>query len=212
MKTKNALLLVDLQNDFMPNGALAVPRGDELIPIANKLSPLFKTVIATQDWHPADHISFAESHPGTKIGDVIDCYNEPQILWPVHCVQNSHGADFAAGLDTKHFHIFHKGIETGIESYSPFYDNLKMRSTGLEEFLTENEITDLYIGGLATDYCVLYAVRDARDFDFNVFVVKDMCRGIDAQPGDCEKAFKEMTERGAILITSQELIAGGPLQ
>jgi nicotinamidase/pyrazinamidase len=158
-----ALILVDLQNDFVPGGALAVKDGDQVIPIANAMQKHVDLVIATQDWHPADHGSFAANHPGKKIGDVIDLNGLPQILWPVHCVQNTRGAEFVPGLNTDRFaQIFRKGIDPTIDSYSTFFDNAHRRSTGLADCLKPRGVTDVYLMGLATDYCVKFSALDAR--------------------------------------------------
>lgn len=203
-----ALILIDLQNDFLPGGALAVADGDQVIPIANHVQPFFDLIIATQDWHPADHGSFAANHPGKKPGDVIDLNGLPQILWPVHCVQNTAGAAFAPGLETGTIHkIFQKGTDPGIDSYSAFFDNAHRRATGLGDYLKSKEVENLYILGLATDYCVKFSVLDAQQLGFRVFVIEDGCRAVNLQPGDDSRAFAEMREKGAILLQSREIEA-----
>src|SRR5262245_10541052 len=180
---KSALLLVDLQNDFLPGGALGVPQGDEVIPIANRLSRHFDLVIATQDWHPANHGSFAASHPGRRPGDRIQLAGLEQILWPTHCVQGSRGAEFAPGLDTTKFaRVFHKGTDSLLDSYSAIFDNARRKSTGLDAYLSEQGITDVYIAGLATDYCVKYTAHDARELGFHTHVIGDACRGVNLRP------------------------------
>jgi len=200
------LIIVDLQNDFLPGGALAVPHGDEVVPLANKLQGRFELVLATQDWHPADHGSFAANHPGKKPGDRIILDDIEQILWPVHCVQNTHGADFAPSFDTSLIaQVFHKGIDPRIDSYSTFFDNAHRRRTGLGEYLKERSINDVYLLGLALDYCVKYSALDARHLGFNTHIILDGCRGIGLAPGDIDRAIDEMTEAGAILLQSHDL-------
>jgi nicotinamidase/pyrazinamidase len=203
---KGVLILVDLQNDFLPGGALAVPHGDEVIPIANKVQQRFELVVATQDWHPSDHGSFAANHPGKKPGDRIMLDGIEQILWPVHCVQNTHGAEFAAEFDTSRIaHIFHKGTERLIDSYSTFFDNAHRRHTGLAHYLEKRGIKDIYLMGLALDYCVKYSALDARHLGLNTYVIIDGCRGIELEPGDIDRAIDEMKEAGAIILKSPEL-------
>jgi len=199
----NALIIVDLQNDFLPGGALPVPHGDELIPLANELQGSFELVVATKDWHPPDHGSFAANHPGKKPGDRIMLDGIEQILWPVHCVQNTRGAEFAAAFDTSRIaHVFHKGIDPRIDSYSTFFDNAHRRRTGLGEYLKERSIKDIYLLGLALDYCVKYSALDARHLGFNTHIILDGCRGIGLAPGDIDRAIDEMRRAGAILLQS----------
>ncbi|HEY4271366.1 MAG TPA: bifunctional nicotinamidase/pyrazinamidase [Candidatus Udaeobacter sp.] len=202
----NTLILVDLQNDFLPSGALPVPHGDEVIPVANELQRKFELVLATKDWHPRDHGSFAANHPGKKPGDRIILDGIEQILWPEHCVQNTRGAEFAASFDTSRIaHIFHKGTDPQIDSYSTFFDNAHRRHTGLAHYLKELGIRDIYLMGLALDYCVKYSALDARQLGMNTFVIVDGCRGIELQPGDIGRALDEMKRAGAILIKSNDL-------
>jgi nicotinamidase/pyrazinamidase len=201
-----ALIIVDLQNDFLPGGALPVPQGDEVISHANELQRRFELVLATQDWHPPDHGSFAANHPGKKPGDRITLDGIEQILWPVHCVQNTHGAEFAAAFDTSRIaHVFHKGIESNIDSYSTFFDNAHRRHTGLAHYLRKRSIKDIYLMGLALDYCVKYSALDARQLDLNTHVILDGCRGIELNPGDIDRAFEEMKCAGAIILKSGDL-------
>jgi len=203
-----ALILVDLQNDFLPGGAMAVPEGDQLIPVANRVQALFDVVVASQDWHPADHGSFAVSHPGREPGDQIELAGLPQILWPTHCVQDSPGARLAPGLETSRIdRIFYKGSDPQIDSYSCFHDNGRRQSTGLAEYLRDQGIDTVFILGLATDYCVKFSVLDAVDLGFAVHLVLDGCRGIDLEPGDVDRALAEMREAGATLVSSQSLLA-----
>lgn len=201
MVEKKALILVDLQNDFCPGGSLAVPEGEAVILAANKLFPYFDLVVATQDWHPADHLSFAENHHGRKIGEIIALNGVSQVLWPAHCVQHSQGADFHPLLNVKHIqHIFQKGTDKNIDSYSAFFDNARLRATGLGDFLKSHEVEEVYLIGLATDYCVKYSALDAVQLGFQVYVIQDACRGVDLEIGDSQKAFEEMEAAGVHLI------------
>lgn len=208
MKTlkKKALILVDIQNDFLPGGALAVKEGDQILPVVRTLEEKpFDVVVATQDWHPAQHGSFANIH-GRKVGDVIDLYGLPQILWPVHCVQGSPGADFGFGWNTgKIDKIIHKGMDPKIDSYSTFFDNGHTRSTGLEEYLRKKGIEEIYLAGLATDYCVKYSALDALRLGFKVYVIEDGCRAVNLKPGEHERALHEMHAAGAHIIRSSEI-------
>ena len=207
MTINAALIMVDLQNDFCEGGALEVAGGSAVVPLANQLQKSFKVVIATQDWHPADHTSFASNHPGHGISDVVRTDHVLQILWPDHCIQGSHGADFHPDLDTRHISkIFHKGVDSSIDSYSAFFDNEHLRSTGLSDYLREHHIRDVYILGLATDYCVKYSALDAKQSGFNVYVIEDACRGVDLAEGDVEKALNEMRAIGIHVITSDTIL------
>jgi nicotinamidase/pyrazinamidase len=202
----NALIIVDLQNDFLPGGALAVSHGDEVIPIADELQQRFELVLATKDWHPPDHGSFASNHPNKKPGDRIILDGIEQILWPVHCVQNTHGAEFAAGFDTRRIaHVFHKGTERNIDSYSTFFDNAHRRHTGLAHYLEKRSIKNIYLMGLALDYCVKYSVLDARQLGLNTHVIVDGCRGIELENGDIDRALDEMKQTGATILKSGDL-------
>jgi nicotinamidase/pyrazinamidase len=192
-----ALLVVDIQNDFLPGGALAVPEGEQVIPLANRLLQQFELVVATQDWHSPDHGSFAANHPGKRPGDIIDLNGLRQILWPVHCVQNTPEAAFAASLDTGRFtRIFQKGTDPGIDSYSGFFDNGHRKATGLGDFLKAREVTDVFIAGLTTDYCVRFTSLDAVALGFRVHVILDACRGVNLHPGDVAQAIGEMKQAG----------------
>jgi nicotinamidase/pyrazinamidase len=202
----NALIIVDLQNDFLPGGPLAVPHGDEVIPIANESQQRFELVLATQDWHPPNHGSFAANHPGKEPGDRILLDGIEQILWSVHCVQNTHGAEFAAAFDTSRVaRVFHKGIDPMIDSYSTFFDNAHRRETGLADYLKKRGIKDIYLMGLALDYCVKYSTLDARQLGLNTHVIVDGCRGIELEPGDIGRALDEMKRAGAVLLKSSDL-------
>jgi nicotinamidase/pyrazinamidase len=201
-----ALVIVDLQNDFLPGGALPVPGGDEVIPLANQLQNQFGLVVATQDWHPPDHGSFAVNHPGTKPGDRIMLDGIEQILWPVHCVQDTHGAEFASSFDTKRIaSVFQKGIDPRIDSYSAFFDNAHRRATGLGDYLKDRSVKDVYLLGLALDYCVKYSALDACQLGFETHVIVDACRGIALEPGDLDRALEEIKKAGATLVQSREL-------
>jgi nicotinamidase/pyrazinamidase len=201
-----ALIIVDLQNDFLPGGALPVPHGDEVIPLANELQQQFALVVATKDWHPPNHGSFAANHAGKKPGDGIILDGIEQILWPVHCVQNTHGADFASSFDTRRIaHVFHKGVQRNIDSYSTFFDNAHRRHTGLADYLRKRSIKDIYLLGLALDYCVKYSALDARELGLNTYVILDGCRGIELELGDIDRALEEMKAAGATILKSSDL-------
>jgi nicotinamidase/pyrazinamidase len=198
-----ALILVDLQYDFCPGGALAVARGDQTVAIANRLLPYFSIVAATQDWHPANHESFAAQHPGKKPGDVIDLHGQPQVLWPSHCVQGTIGAALHSDLDqSKITEVFHKGTDREIDSYSGFFDNGHQKATGLAEWLRARWITRVYVMGLATDYCVKATALDARSLGFHTWVIEDGCRAVDLRPGDGDRALAEMRDAGATIVES----------
>ena len=198
-----ALLLIDLQYDFCPGGALAVAHGDETIPVANRLLSKFSTIVATQDWHPPDHGSFAVNHPGTKPYEMSELAGLPQVLWPAHCVQGTRGAELHGDLDRNLItEVFRKGTDPAIDSYSGFFDNGHRKSTGLGDWLKQREIQKVYILGLATDYCVKFTTLDARQLGFEVAVVVDACRGVNLDPGDSDKAFAEMRAAGASLVES----------
>jgi nicotinamidase/pyrazinamidase len=201
-----ALIVVDVQNDFVPGGALAVREGDRVVPVANDLMRRFNLVVATQDWHPADHGSFAANHPGRRAGEVIDLNGLPQVLWPVHCVQGTHGAEFVPGLAMDRFdHVFRKGTEAGIDSYSGFFDNGHRRATGMGDWLTERSVRDIYVLGLATDYCVKFTALDGLKLGFKVWLVEDGCRGVELQPGDVGRAIEEMKAAGVHIVSSDEI-------
>jgi nicotinamidase/pyrazinamidase len=205
---REALLIVDVQNDFLPGGALPVPHGDEVIAVANRLSLRFDLVIATQDWHPADHGSFAANHPGHRVGDVIQLNGLPQMLWAVHCVQESAGAQFAAGLDIGRIsRVFRKGTDPAIDSYSGLFDNGHRHSTGLGEFLHAEGVKSVYVMGLATDYCVKFTALDAIAVGFDVRLMQDGCRGVELSPGDVDRALEEMRRSGVKMVASGDVHA-----
>lgn len=206
MNTKQALLLIDLQNDFCPNGALAVRYGDQVMAVANQLQPQFMHVIASKDWHPADHVSFAVNHPDHDLFDVIESNGLSQTLWPVHCVQHAHGAEFHPLLNISAIkHIVYKGRDKHIDSYSAFFDNAHLKATDLHEYLQSLGVTDLFIMGLATDYCVKFTALDAVKLGYHVVLIEDGCRGVEQQPGDIEKACQEMRAAGVVFMQSGEL-------
>ena len=207
MTQNTALLLIDIQNDFCKTGSLAVPHADEIIVIANQLMPFFSTIVATQDWHPAHHMSFASSHPLKKPGDCMMTAQGSQILWPDHCLQHSHGAQLHPALHSEKItRIFYKGTDQTIDSYSAFYDNHHLKSTGLTQWLRQKNIDTLYVMGLATDYCVQYSCLDAVMDQFSVHLIVDGCRGVNLQKNDIENALLAMQNKGVSLTHSQDLI------
>jgi len=196
----HALLLIDIQNDFLPGGALAVPGGDEIIPLVNELMSGFDLIVATQDWHPLEHGSFAANHPGKQVFEAVDLHGLQQTLWPVHCAQNTGGALFAPMLDTRRIaRVFPKGMDPHIDSYSGFFDNGHRSDTGLSDWLHESGVTELTLCGLATDYCVKFTALDALECGFKVNLHLAACRGVDLRAGDCDKAVAEMREHGAVI-------------
>lgn len=201
-----ALLIVDMQNDFMPDGPLGVPGAHEIIPLINQLMKQFPLVVACQDWHPKDHTSFAINHPGAKEGEAIELSGIRQVLWPAHCVQNSPGAQLVSDLDgSKIDHVIHKGTDKWIDSYSTFFDNAHRKKTSLADYLFEQDVDTIYLVGVATDYCIYFSALDALELGFKVHIIKDGCRGINLHQGDVEKAMKTLKEKGAHLISSEEI-------
>ena len=202
----SALILVDIQNDFLPGGALAVPEGDAIIPIANRLQLKFDVVVATQDWHPADHGSFAANHPGKKVFEQIDLNGLPQTLWPVHCVQGTPGAALAGSLKQDRIaKSFQKGTDRGIDSYSGLFDNGHRKSTGLGEWLKGQGVTEVYVCGLATDYCVKFTALDAAESGFRTHLIEDASRGVNLRPDDVKQAIEEMKRAGVKVVRSTEI-------
>ncbi len=206
-----ALILVDVQNDFLPAGALAVPTGDEVVPVLNRLQEVFSLIVATKDWHPADHGSFAAQYPDREIGQVIELGGLQQVLWPTHCVQWTAGADFAPGLKTdKLARVFTKGDDPGVDSYSGFFDNAadraSARATGLDAFLHRRSVERVYVGGLATDYCVKLTALDAVALGFQTVLVQDACRAVNLRPGDGQRAIAEMARAGIEILDSHQLL------
>lgn len=208
-----ALILVDIQNDFLPGGALAVPDGDKIIPVVNQLQAVFPLVVATQDWHPANHGSFAASHPGQSVFAQIELNGLPQTLWPVHCVQDSHGAELAATLKRERIaKIFPKGTEVGIDSYSGLFDNGHRKSTGLGEWLKAQGVTEVFVCGLATDYCVKFTALDAVQMGFKTYFIEDASQGVNLRPTDVPNAIAEMQRAGITVVQSAEQLNNGGCQ
>jgi nicotinamidase/pyrazinamidase len=201
-----ALLIVDVQNDFIPRGALAVKGGDLVVPVINALQSKFDHVIATQDYHPADHGSFAANHPGKKPGEFIELAGLPQILWPVHCVQGSKGTDFHPDLSQSQWKaIFQKGKNPEVDSYSGFFDNARRGDTGLGDYLKSTGINRVFVCGLALDYCVKFTALDAKSLGFETTLIVDATRAVNLQPLDGDAAIKEMKAAGINILTSKEL-------
>jgi len=201
-----ALLLIDVQNDFMPFGSLPVADGDAVVPVANTLAPRFELVVATQDWHPAGHASFASSHPGHSAGEVVEVAGSPQVLWADHCVQNTPGASFHSGLDVALIdHVARKGTDPAIDSYSGFFDNNHAKDTGLSAYLRERGVDEVWLVGVATDYCVKFTALDGRGEGFVVVVVEDGCRAVNLSPGDGALALAEMAAAGCRIAKSDEV-------
>ena len=193
------LLIIDVQNDFCPGGALAVPGGDEIVPAVNKLAAGFLHVILTQDWHPAGHTSFASSHPGKKPFDTIEVAYGQQTLWPDHCVQGTQGAAFHPRLDVPHAElVLRKGYRRAIDSYSAFRENDRRTSTGLAGYLRERGVERITVCGLATDFCVFYSAVDGREAGFEVSVVTSACRGLDVD-GSIARAMRSMNKAGVTI-------------
>jgi nicotinamidase/pyrazinamidase len=201
MKT---LLIIDVQNDFMPGGALPVPDGDKIVPVINSMQHKFDLVVATQDWHAEDHSSFASNHKGASIFDEIEIHGKPQTLWPDHCVQGTKGAELHPNLETLKFEaIFRKGTDKEIDSYSAFFDNSHLKSTGLTGYLKEKGTSQLFICGLASDICVYYSIYDAFKEGFACFFIEDASKALNTE------VFKEIKKKMinlGIQMTSSKLI------
>lgn len=199
-----ALLLIDIQNDFIPGGSLAVPGGDEIIAVCNALQQKFEVVVATQDWHPAHHKSFAANHEDKKVFEVIDLNGLSQVLWPVHCVQGTEGAAFSKEFNmNKVDAIFRKGTDPEIDSYSCFYDNGHRKTTALANYLKGKLVTEVYIAGLAADYCVYYTAKDALHEGFTTYIIEDAVRSIDQQ--GYERAKDDVISKGGRIIQSSSI-------
>ncbi|NOX89019.1 MAG: bifunctional nicotinamidase/pyrazinamidase [Calditrichaeota bacterium] len=200
-----ALILVDIQNDFIPGGALPVPEGDKIIPVVNNLLSHFDLVVATQDWHPRNHGSFASNHPGKKVYDVIDLNGLEQILWPDHCVQGSKGAEFVPTLNTNPVEaIFRKGTDPAIDSYSGFFDNGRKKSTGLADYLKGRGVDEVFVVGLAGEFCVNYTILDAAEQGFKTYLIKDATRPLNRE--QFEKAMQNMRQKGVVIIQSGDIL------
>jgi nicotinamidase/pyrazinamidase len=201
MKT---LIIIDPQNDFMPGGSLPVPKGDEIIPVINNLQEKFDLVIVSQDWHPKGHASFAISHNGKKEFETIDLDGIQQVMWPEHCVRNTFGAEFHKDLKTAKIEaIFRKGTDSEIDSYSAFYDNKHLKSTGLSGYLKEKKADHLYFCGLAAEICVYFTAKDALQEGFNATIIEDATKALNTE--DFEKAKADFVELGGGIITSEAI-------
>lgn len=202
-----ALIIVDVQNDFVPGGALAVREGDQVVPVINRLQQHFDFIVATQDWHPRDHGSFAANHTGRQPGEMIDLYGLRQVLWPVHCVQGSIGAEFHPDLRKSSWKaIFRKGSDKTIDSYSGFFDNGRRGDTGMGAFLEAEGVNSVFVCGLATDYCVKYTALDAISLGFETVLVKDACRAVNLKQSDESSAIAEMKASGVGIQTAEEIL------
>ncbi len=206
-----ALLLIDIQNDFLPGGALAVTDGDKVIPVANALSArsdLFPVVAMSQDWHPAGHRSFASNNPGAAVGQLGELDGLSQVMWPDHCVQGTLGAEFDVRLDVRNVaHVTRKGQDPAVDSYSAFFDNGRRHATDLADYLRGRGVDEVFVLGLATDYCVKWTALDALSLGFRTHVVVDGCRGVALSPDDIPRAFEEMLAAGVTMVASRDLLA-----
>jgi nicotinamidase/pyrazinamidase len=201
MKT---LIIIDTQNDFMPGGSLEVPKGDEIVPVINKMLDKFDLILATQDWHPEDHASFASNHDGEEPFNTIEWKGHDQILWPDHCVQGSKGAEFHADLNTKPIEaIFRKGMDPEIDSYSGFYDNNHEKDTGLAGYLKRRDVKEIHFCGLAAEICVQYSILDALKEGFDVVLIEDATKALDEE--NLHKGKQKMREKGAGFVKSMDL-------
>ena len=201
-----ALIIVDVQNDFCPGGALPVPEGDRVVEVINRVQPKFDLVVATQDWHPASHGSFAASHPNRRPGEQIELAGLTQILWPVHCVENTPGAELHPGLARSQIEkVFLKGTDPRVDSYSGFFDNGHRTSTGLGEYLNAKGVDEVAICGLATDYCVKFTALDAVAAGFKTYIIEDACRGVELHENDVRRAIAELQAHGVTVIQSNVL-------
>ncbi|MBX9404893.1 bifunctional nicotinamidase/pyrazinamidase [Pseudomonas baetica] len=206
ISSRTALLVIDVQNDFIPGGQLPVPEGDQIVPLINRIAGGFKQIVIAQDWHPKGHVSFASSHPGRQPFDVIKLPYGEQTLWPDHCVQATPGAEFHPELDLSHAQlIIRKGCNPDIDSYSAFLEADRRTTTGLSGYLIERGIDTVYMVGLALDFCVMFSALDARAAGFNTFVVLDACRAIDLD-GSLASAMDRMKGAGVGLIQSTDLL------
>lgn len=203
----NALIIVDLQNDFVPGGALAVPEGDRIVLLINRLQPRFDLVVATQDWHPANHGSFAVNHPGRRVFDTIDLNGLPQVLWPVHCVQHTPGAELVNNLNRDRIaKVFQKGTDPAVDSYSGFHDNGHRHTTGLGDYLRSRNVAEVHVVGLATDYCVKFTALDAVAEGFRTHLIPEACRGVNVTPGNTDRAIEEVKQAGVIIEHKRDIV------
>ncbi len=200
---KSALIIVDVQNDFIPGGALPTRGGDEVVPIINRLGPRFDLRVATQDWHPSNHGSFASGYPGRKPGEMIELGGLPQVLWPDHCVQESWGAEFHPDLAMWARRPDHpEGNGSGDRQLQRFFRQRAAEGDGTRGVAAAHAVTDVWVAGLATDYCVLWTARDALDLGFRAHTIEDACRGVELRPGDIARAFEEMRAAGIEVVRS----------
>ena len=200
-----ALVLIDIQNDFCPGGALAVNQGDEIVDISNKIQERFKIKIITQDWHPSTHKSFASNHEGKEPLSIVEMFYGPQVLWPNHCIQGTEGSEFHSKLVTDNADlIIRKGFRPEIDSYSAFFENDQKTPTGLDGYLKSRGINTIYLCGLALDFCVYFSAIDGAKLGYNVIVIEDACRAIDLN-GSLENSLNDMKSKGIRLLTTSNL-------
>lgn len=201
----DVLVITDIQNDFCPGGALAVPEGNQIVERVNRIARCFRHVVLTQDWHPAGHQSFASAHSGRKPFEAIECFYGTQVLWPDHCVQGSTGADFHGDLDVPHAElIIRKGFHADIDSYSVFFENDRRTATGFGGYLRERGFRRVFLCGLATDYCVRYSAEDAHALGFDVAIIADACKAIDTN-GSLAAAWNSFAQLGIVELQSQDI-------
>jgi len=205
-RTARALLIVDVQNDFCPGGSLAVNEGDQVVDVINHLMPFFDRVVGTQDWHPKGHVSFASNYPGKNVLDIVDAGGIQQVLWPDHCVQGTQGAELFPRLEIGGIElILRKGLRRNLDSYSAFFENDHITDTGLRFYLSGLGARQIFLCGLATDYCVRSSALDACKLGFEVTVIRDACRGVDYPKGSVGQALAEMKAAGVRLISSTDI-------
>jgi nicotinamidase/pyrazinamidase len=205
-RDSDVLLVIDVQNDFCPGGALAVPRGDEVVGPINRLAQRFANAVLTQDWHPADHLSFASAHPGRKPFETTTAAYGPQVLWPDHCVQGTPGSDFHPALTIPHAAlVVRKGFRRFIDSYSAFYENDRKTPTGLVGYLRERDLTRIFLAGLAFDFCVRYSAEDAARAGFAVIVIEDACRGIDMDGSSVAATYRSFESLNIPCVLEKDL-------
>jgi len=202
-----ALIIVDMQYDFLPGGALATDESDQILGLINRLQSEFDLIVATQDWHPEGHGSFARSHPGRSPGDAVDLNGLDQVLWPDHAVQGSHGAALSAALDQDNIaRVFQKGTNPEVDSYSGFFDNGQRGDTGLNDYLRSQGVSNVYVVGLALDYCVKFTALDAQRLGFNTTLIVDATRAVNLRPTDGEDAIAMMEDAGIQITTSMSVL------
>ena len=206
IQPEDVLLVTDVQNDFCPGGALAVPQGDAVVPVINTITRAFPVVVATQDWHPEGHVSFASRHKGKKPFEVLEIQGTEQVLWPDHCVEGTPGADFHPELDATAFRfVLRKGVNREVDSYSAFVENDRKTTTGLAGLLRELRVERVFVSGLTTDYCVRTTALDGRSAGFQVVVLEDACRPVDVPAGNLKRALDEMRAQGVLIVHTDEL-------